>query len=289
MPELPEVETVARSLQPLLPGKRLLELESVWPRAVAGLPAASKYWQGAAILSVDRRAKYLILRLSSGALIVHLRMTGRLFLREAPPQDRRFLSAQFRLDSGEYLIFEDTRRFGRIDFAADEAALSRRFAALGPEPLDRNFSGALFFERLQRSQRQIKALLLDQGFIAGLGNIYVDESLWYAGIHPLTRGADISRQQTMRLLRGIRSILRRSIAANGATLRDFRFLGGQKGGYTARMLVFRRQGQPCRRCGASIQKIRVAGRGTHICPRCQRGPRSTTSSMSRAGRHSKRH
>ncbi len=273
MPELPEVETVVRSLQPLLPGACIVGIDSVWPRAIADLQKKREMLIGQRIVAVARRAKYLILHLERGALVIHLRMTGKLYPSPSPAANRKHLSAALALDDGRFLIFEDQRRFGRIYFDLDPQALARRFARIGPEPLDAGFTAESLRQMLHGRRRQIKALLLDQSFVAGLGNIYVDESLWYAGIHPLTIAGDIPAAKVRRLHRGIRLCLRRSIAANGATLRDFRFLGGEKGGYTERMLVFRRQGQPCRRCRATIQKQRLAGRGTHFCPRCQRAPR----------------
>lgn len=280
MPELPEVETVARSLRPYLVGRTITGFERGWPKVLhdISLPAIRKAVTGRRILQVRRRAKFLILDLDDGAFVlIHLRMTGKLYpLPELPPKaQRKHFSAVFLLDDADrkYLVFEDQRRFGRIYYYADSAAFAAFSQRYGPEPLDAVvFTPDWLRHNLQSHNRMIKPLLLDQEFLAGLGNIYVDESLWIARIHPLTSSRKIPAAKVKKLHGAIREVLEKSIQANGTSFMNFKFLGGYEGGYTDMLLVFQRQGQPCLRCKRSIVKLKVAQRGTHICPHCQQLP-----------------
>lgn len=280
MPELPEVETVRRSLIPYLEGRVIRDLSVFWKRAVHGSGAAAlrERLVGRRIVALERRAKYLTLRLDRGFLLIHLRMTGKLYPAPELPAVRKHLSAALALDApapgGAWLLFEDQRRFGRLFYFADEQAYSQFSERFGPEPLGAEFTADWLTHELKQHRRQIKPLLLDQEFIAGLGNIYVDESLWMAGIHPLARSDRVRPDRAARLHHSIREVLAASIKANGTTFLNFKFLGGKSGGYTDQLLVFSRQGEACPRCGALIQKLRVAQRGTHICPRCQRPPQN---------------
>ena len=287
MPELPEVETVVRSLRPLLAGQRIKGLLCYWPRALAAtedslsFKALHKKLQGTEISSLERRGKFLILniknapkaprqkRAAQSSILIHLRMTGKLYLLPQVPQDKKHLSAAFLLSNKHYLIFEDQRRFGRIYYCADEDQKEKYLAPLGPEPLSADFTKDWLQDNLSLRSRQIKPLLLDQTFIAGLGNIYVDESLWEAQIHPQTPAKSLKKKFVLRLHTAIRKILKKAIQANGTSFMDFRFLGGQKGGYTEQLLVFRRTKQKCLRCKEKIVRIIVAQRSSHICPACQ--------------------
>ncbi len=274
MPELPEVETVARSLRPYLAGRTLIDFEARWPKVLENVKLAAfrASVRGARIIAVERRAKYMIMRTDRGRVLVHLRMTGRLVpVREVPGS--KHISALFFLDDGTVLVFLDTRKFGRVFYCEDDAAWENFSDRFGPEPLGPSFSPDWLVDGLARRSRIIKPLLLDQEFIAGLGNIYVDEALWMAGIHPLTRSDRVAPERVRTLHGAIRDVLRESIRANGTTFSDFKFLGGQKGGYTDKLKVFHRQGQACPRCGTEIEKMRVAQRGTHICRACQPPPR----------------
>lgn len=276
MPELPEVETVVRSLQPLLPGRTIQNLEVHWPRSLHDLSPA-KLWQkvrGRTIKDLKRRAKLILIALSDGAwLALHLRMTGRLY----PVDDEKLkkvnafhISIIFFFSDGSKLVFEDQRRFGRLYYFKNQLDLENYLSRYGPEPLDKNYKSSDLFNALQQHKRQLKALLLDQSFLAGLGNIYVDEALWLAKLHPCSRSHTVHRNQAALLHSSIRKILHRSIESNGTTFMNFKFLGGQAGGYTNELLVFRQTGQACKRCGDTIQKIVVSQRSTHICPTCQR-------------------
>ena len=277
MPELPEVETVARSLRPFLVGRKILAFKDTRPGVLDNISAASfkKKVKGRTVRKVSRRAKYLVLELDAGFILIHLRMTGKLYPLDKPPRDLRHISAYVTFDRDTVLIFKDTRKFGRFYFYPDESAynfFSRRF---GPEPLTDNFTLPWLKNNLTRRNRMIKPLLLDQEFIAGLGNIYVDEALWHARIHPATPAIDIDKRKIAPLYKAIRLVLEESIHSNGTTFMDFKFLGGQEGGYTEHLRVFGRQGENCPRCKKPIDKILLGQRGTHFCPFCQSPPKTT--------------
>ena len=275
MPELPEVETLRRDLiRDGLIGARILSVEVLWERTVQvpGEAVFRRRIAGAIITDIERRGKYLIFRLDGpDTLLCHLRMTGAFeFHTETRPpgaHDR----VLFALDRGA-LVFRDTRKFGRMTLTADPDALLSR---LGPEPFDPSLD-ADFHRRLTARRRRLKPLLLDQECIAGLGNIYVDESLFGARLHPELLGSALTRAQSGRLLAAIREALEQGIANRGTSLGDGKTnfsSGGLYGRNAAELRVFRRTGSPCFRCGTPIERIVVAQRSTHFCPRCQPAPR----------------
>lgn len=272
MPELPEVETVRRSLLPALVGRRILEVtRCTWPRTIAA-PTPERFCarlRDRLILDVARRAKYVIIHLDGDeALVVHLRMTGRLTLvaPDATPDQHTHIA--LRLDDGHQLFFRDPRKFGRI-WLVDREGLARLDGQLGPEPLDETLTAAAFRALLRRRAGRLKPLLLDQRLIAGLGNIYADEALWQARLHPLLRVAQLSDEQIDALYLAIRDVLQRSIANRGTTFADYRDAWGLRGDNQAALNAYGRTGQPCPRCGTPIARLVVAQRGTHICPVCQ--------------------
>jgi formamidopyrimidine-DNA glycosylase len=273
MPELPEVETVRRSLIAKIVGHHIQSLRVGDFPGVLGtnriedvLPRIA----GRAVRGVRRRAKYLIIDLDDDtAIVVHLRMTGRL---SAVPHDEpplRFEHLAIVFDNGLDLRFSDQRKFGRvIHMHGDD--LDRLERRLGREPLERGFSAAWLQERLQRRPGKIKAVLLDQGLIGGLGNIYVDESLFSAGIHPERPANTLSADEVRRLHRAIRGVLRAAVDGRGTTFSSFEDAEGNRGGYGGRLLVYGRGGKrPCPRCGMPVERTIVGGRGTSFCPRCQ--------------------
>ncbi len=266
MPELPEVETVVRYLRPNLEGETICRLEFLWPKTAA-TPDLPDKARGRMIQAVRRRGKFIWLELEKGNLLVHLRMTGHLTF--TPPEPLKHITAKMELDSGRKLYLRDTRKFARIYWAATAEDF---FSGLGPEPLDPNFTTEAFHEKLKKHSRRIKPLLLDQSFLAGLGNIYVDESLFVAGIHPETPADTLSLEQAQALLRAIRNILSRAIEAQGTTVFSFQFGDNKTGGFQKQLQVYHRGNDPCPRCGAPIQRLVVAQRGTWICPRCQPKP-----------------
>jgi formamidopyrimidine-DNA glycosylase len=271
MPELPEVETFATDLRPQLVGRRITAAHILWSRTLAepDVPELTARLAGQKIDRVGRRGKFLVLALESGdSLLVHLRMTGRLQIvpDESPELAGPHVRAWFELDDGRVLNFTDPRKFGRIWLTED---LTRVVGKLGPEPLAWDFSAEILAERLGRRRGAIKALLLNQEIVAGLGNIYADEALFLAGIHPLRSGASLTSGEIERLHAAIRQVLGEAIGERGTTLRDYRPPYGQIGAYQNELRVYQKTGQPCPRCGTPIQRIRVTQRSTHYCPHCQ--------------------
>jgi len=283
MPELPEVETIVRTLRPRLIGDRIVDVSVFWRRSIAR-PTGAALWQrlckldvggrpgvgrGSVIQKLTRRGKYIIISLSMAChLVIHLRMTGRLILYSSTDRARaaRFTRVCFSLASGNALAFEDLRKFGRLYLVDDPDIV---VGGLGPEPLESKFTLEVFWDLLQR-HRQIKPLLLDQHVLAGLGNIYVDESLWRARIHPLRHASSLCPNEAEGLYVAIRSTLRDAIAFKGTTFRDYRNADGSAGANQYALAVYGRKGQPCPRCGTAIERIIVGSRGTHLCPQCQR-------------------
>lgn len=268
MPELPEVQTVVDHLRNDLIGEKIVSIDPLWHKTLTNFAPKDllKNNQMQEISDITRRAKYIILKLPSSILAIHLRMTGKLYLinnDKIPNHTTAILG----LSSGKKLIFEDTRKFGRIYLFENIDLINQR---LGPEPLDDGFTPDLFISALKVKKRNIKALLLDQSFIAGLGNIYTDESLWLSGIHPHSISNVIPKTVVKKLHHAIQTILKDAIAAKGTTIISFSYLNGKSGNYTARLNVFGRNEKPCLQCGYEIEKIRVAGRGTYVCRQCQR-------------------
>jgi formamidopyrimidine-DNA glycosylase len=300
MPELPEVETICRRLRdgvpgikgaaqtkgvqegaparyragsreqglekasPSLLGKRVQRAELLWEGTLAD-PTPDEFYLrilGQTIIDFGRRAKYLLIHLSEDTLVVHLRMSGDLLVeKEDDPiaPHHRFL---LYFDDGWRLSFNDTRKFGRIWLLDDPAPL---LAKLGPEPLDGSLTPEDFYARLKKRRRQLKPLLLDQSFIAGIGNIYADEALHRARLHPQTQAASLTPEQAATLLESIQYVLRAGIEANGASI-DWVYRGGD---FQNQFRVYQRADEPCYRCGTPIRRIVVGQRGTHFCPQCQ--------------------
>ncbi len=276
MPELPEVETVARDLQRWVAGATISAAEVLWERTIRHPLPVERFIAelgGARIRAVGRRAKSVLLRLDDGRLVsVALRMTGALIV--APPgspQDR-YARVVFHLADGRQLRFRDVRKFGRIGLWRRAGQV---FSRHGPEPMLRSFSAVRLGERLRRRSGRLKTLLLDQTFIAGVGNIYADEALWRARLHPLRRADTLDSAEVARLHRAIRSVLRQGIANRGASVSDYVGADGEPGDNAEALLVYRRTGQPCARCRRPIQRMLVGQRATHWCAGCQVGPEST--------------
>ena len=268
MPELPEVQTVVNGLKEGLVGDRITCIIPIWEKVLSNFIPSDLFIKGRKTLiqDVTRRAKFIIIHFPSSILAIHLRMTGKLFFPVAN-QIPKHTTAVIKLDSGKKLIFHDTRKFGRIYLYNDLTPINERH---GPEPLGKNFSVDWLYRALQQRKRNIKALLLDQSFLAGLGNIYVDESLWAAGIHPGSISNALPAASIRRLHEAVQAILKAAITARGTTIIDFSYLNGQSGRYASQLRIFGRQGQPCITCGREIEKIKVAGRGTYVCSRCQK-------------------
>ncbi|MFM7539907.1 MAG: bifunctional DNA-formamidopyrimidine glycosylase/DNA-(apurinic or apyrimidinic site) lyase [Planctomycetota bacterium] len=271
MPELPEVETVVRDLRPLLVGRVLLDVfhgakrlrypwKPTWNRRIRGL----------SVEAIGRRAKFIIVGLTQDAsLLIHLGMTGQL---TCVPDDEivaDHLHLRFRLSGGFELRYRDIRRFGGVEFHTGQASLEKRFesVALGPEPW--LMDGDNWLASLMASSRAIKSLLIDQSTISGLGNIYADEALHRAGIHPARQAKSLTRPESTALLQAAGCVMEEAIAGRGTTLRDYVGGSGLGGTHQHSLAVYGREGEPCSRCGLIIIRIMIAGRSSHFCPGCQ--------------------
>ncbi|MGH3104157.1 MAG: bifunctional DNA-formamidopyrimidine glycosylase/DNA-(apurinic or apyrimidinic site) lyase [Gaiellaceae bacterium] len=273
MPELPEVETVRAHLEPALVGRRFERVEIADARLVRPFDpeAVAAELEGERVLAVDRRGKYLVVRFESGrVLLVHLRMTGSFRLAAGgtltgDPHRR----AVVRLDDGSDVAYRDMRRFGTWLLVERDELDGYLAARLGEEPFARSFTAKALGRRLAGRRAPVKAVLLDQRSLAGLGNIYADEALWRARIHPLTPARELDADDLRRLHGAIRRALHIGIARQGATLTNYAAPNGAAGSMQHEFKVYGRAGEPCERCGTPIEKIRAAGRGTSYCPRCQ--------------------
>jgi formamidopyrimidine-DNA glycosylase len=273
MPELPEVETVRRRLAPLLEGRRYERVEIVDPRLTRPLDPAdvARELEGELVAAVERRGKYLILRFDSRrALLVHLRMTGSMLHGDGAAGDDPHRRARVELDDGAVLAYRDVRRFGTWLLLEPSELDAYLDARVGREPLAEAYRARDLAAKLAGRRIPVKAALLDQRTVAGVGNIYADEALWRARIHPLSSADELSIDEVKALHRGVRRALEQGIARQGSTLRDYRLPDGGSGGMQHEFKVYGRAGEPCDRCGTPIDKIRVAGRGTWYCPSCQR-------------------
>ena len=258
MPELPEVETIARTLAPRILGRRIVDARFHSRLVVREDPARlRRRIVGRTVAAVRRHGKFLLLDLGGETLAIHLGMTGRLLWDAAPGPYTR---AEFLLDGG-VLLYDDVRQFGRIE-------LADRAAALGPDAL--SISEAGFLRRLAARRGRVKPLLLNQAFLSGLGNIYVDEALFRARLHPLARAERLGPVRARRLHRAIGEVLAAAIAAGGSSISDYVDSDGRAGAFQLEHRVYGKEGEPCVVCGAAIRRIVVAQRGTHYCPRCQR-------------------
>ncbi|HEY5108103.1 MAG TPA: bifunctional DNA-formamidopyrimidine glycosylase/DNA-(apurinic or apyrimidinic site) lyase [Acidimicrobiales bacterium] len=278
MPELPEVETIRRQLDDMLPGRSVTATETRWHKSLTGRGIEIGAVLGLPVTRVWRRGKVLGIDLDGGvSVLVHLRMTGQLLLGAAgaPPPESTATRVVLDLDDGSRLLFNDQRKFGRMVVlptadVPDDPLLAR----MGPEPLGEGFDVDTLGAVLRRHPGlRLKSALLDQGAVAGIGNIYADEALWQAGLHPERRCGAVRRPGVEALRDGIVSVLSEGVARGGSTLRDYVDARGERGGYLEVAAVYGRTGQPCRRCGTAIVKTTVVGRGTHVCPSCQVAPR----------------
>ncbi|MCA8980769.1 MAG: bifunctional DNA-formamidopyrimidine glycosylase/DNA-(apurinic or apyrimidinic site) lyase [Planctomycetes bacterium] len=278
MPELPEVETVARLVRPKLVGRRIEGAHVEWPRTVGelGPDAFARAIEGTRVTRVWRRAKYIVVdleraRAPAGHLSIHLRMTGRLQVDRAGTETPPYTRVELPLDRRAVLRFIDVRKFGRVEYRAN---LDGAFDHLGPEPLDGSWDAEDFSRELRARRRQLKPLLLDQSFLCGLGNIYVDEALHRSGLHPLRRADRVPAPRARRLFAEIQATLAEAIEREGSSFDTFyRTPEGQPGAYQHQFRVYGRQGKPCKACGRRLVKIFVGQRGTHLCTRCQPAPR----------------
>ena len=263
MPELPEVETITRTLAPRLLGRRIVSAEFTCLRVLRGDPdSTAAALAGRKIRGVQRHGKFIEIQLDGGrSFTVHLGMTGKLLMNATPG---RHTHAMLVLDRGT-LLYDDSRQFGRLELSE---GLPARVGKLGPEPLEVTLED--FTTLLRARKSRIKAVLLNQKFLRGIGNIYADEALFRAGIHPLAIGARLRKERVKRLHQAIRKVLSEAIDAGGSSISDYVDVDGRQGSFQVRHNVYQKTGEPCPKCGAKIQRTLVAQRGTHFCPRCQK-------------------
>ncbi len=285
MPELPEVETVARGLRQAILGRRILSVTLGKTDFIDDPAALEQHLPGRRIEAVERYGKFMLLRLSEAAatngndgedaakqasLLVHLGMTGQITPSPAEKPPEKHTHVCMLLDDGRELRYTDARRFGRIAYLT-EAPLAEELTRFGADPLE--VSKEEFVNRIRERRARIKALLLDQGVLRGVGNIYADESLWRAKIHPAQLGAKLSGKQAETLWRALQDILRKAIAMRGSSISDFLDAEGEPGEYQRRHRAYGREGKGCQRCKAAIRRGIVAGRSSYFCPQCQPSPR----------------
>lgn len=287
MPELPEVEVVRMGLEAQLSNARLCDLQIFTPTVVPLSEEAQASLIGQHFRRFRRRGKYLIIDLDQGHLLIHLRMTGQVLI--VPPHAEALLPLPFTyyqrpltgsidkhthgcfaFDNGMQMTYRDIRKFGRVEYlSAAELQASKSLNKLGPEPLSDAFKKSAFIRALKKTRRAIKAVLLDQRVVAGLGNIYVDEALFLAGIHPLHPAADLKPKACQKLFEAIPFVLQKGIDAGGTSLKDYLHPDGSRGSHQEHLFVYGRTGQNCQKCQTPLVKSVVAQRGTHYCPRCQ--------------------
>lgn len=266
MPELPEVETIRRVLEPALVGAYITDIALPDP-TIAGPdgPESFKSAIGATVRAILRRGKHLILLLDHNrGVVLHLRMTGALFLQEPPMATR--VRAVLSFSNGERVIFTDTRRLGTMRLYQD---LKPLLAGLGPEPLDEDFTDSSLEQSLRRHRIPIKAALLDQQIVAGVGNMYADEALFEIGVHPLVTAHDMGHDEVVRLRQAIKAVLEHAIARQGASVDTYWLPNGERGTAHNAFCVAHKKGEPCPRCGTPIERVMVRKRGAYYCPRCQ--------------------
>jgi len=270
MPELPEVQTILDALTPLILNQEIQQVTALWPPVVdrPDLLMFKAWMQGRRVVEVGRRGKYMLFRLDDERwLIMHLRMTGKVRVVEADEALRPHDRLIFHLVDGREWRFEDQRKFGRVYLVEDPQEVVGK---LGPEPLGPDFTTDYLTATLARRSAPIKSLLLDQRVVAGIGNIYADEALFRARIHPLRAGSSLTPAEREALVSAVKAVLTQALSEMGTTLRDYRRPDGSVGSFQNSLQVFRRTGEPCPSCGAPIQRIVVGGRSTHFCPREQK-------------------
>ncbi|SIS51542.1 DNA-formamidopyrimidine glycosylase [Salimicrobium flavidum] len=273
MPELPEVDAVKESLNRQIRGKTIRQVTVYWPPMVK-VPEDRKQFeemlQSQTVQNISRMGKFMIIHLDDYALVSHLRMEGKyFFMEEEGPKDKH-THVLFLFDDGTSLHYNDVRKFGTMHlFDKGTENAHKPLVLLGPDPIDDRFSAEYMHERLQKTTRRIKTVLLDQSVVAGFGNIYVDETLFRAGIHPERLGTSLSEKEVGRIVDEGRKVIREAMGAGGSTIRSYARSDGGKGEFQNRLFVYGQEGNPCPNCSRPITKTKVGGRGTHLCYHCQ--------------------
>lgn len=273
MPELPEVETIKNMLRQLVSSKKIAQVDVYWPKIIKepdDVEAFKLRLVGQTIHDVYRKGKFLLFELDQDMLISHLRMEGKYSLTDkAVPMDKH-THVVFSFTDGTELRYNDVRKFGTMHvFAKGQELLERPLVQLGPDPLESEFNFVDFYSKLQRTERAIKAVLLDQTIVAGLGNIYVDETLFKAGVHPLRPAKQLTEKEVKDIMIQAIETLQQAVKQGGTTIRSYINLEGEIGAFQEALHVYGQENQPCKKCGTPIEKFKVGGRGTHICSACQ--------------------
>ncbi|MEC2054683.1 DNA-formamidopyrimidine glycosylase [Peribacillus psychrosaccharolyticus] len=273
MPELPEVETVRRTLEQLVIGKTIKDVEIYWPKIIKAPEPVEQFSDaliGQTIHEIGRRGKFLIFQLDDYSLVSHLRMEGKYAVYpESEPRDKH-THVVFTFTDGYQLRYRDVRKFGTMHlFKKGEEVSKMPLLHLGPEPLSDEFTIADLSMKLAKTNRKIKSVLLDQTVVVGIGNIYVDESLFRAGIHPERMASSLTLDEITRIHGEVKLTLAEAVEKGGSTIRSYVNSQGQIGMFQLELFVYGRKGEPCKRCGTPLEKLVVGGRGTHICPVCQ--------------------
>ncbi len=270
MPELPEVETIRRDLEKEIVGHKIVNLWYDVPKMLQPSPEVVKRIVGRYFVSAGRIGKLLLLGIEGdGTIGIHLKLSGRLFIRKQTDPEDRFTHVTFKFEDGRELRFSEVRKFGYVKLIENATDLKKITNEFGPEPITKDYTLEVVKKVLVSSSRATKVLIMDQKKIAGVGNIYADEALWYAKIHPETSGNKVPEEQVEELYMGIIKALEQGIEDRGTSIDDYLDIYGRPGNHAKNLNVFRNEGSPCSRCGTVIKKIRVGGRGTHYCPKCQ--------------------
>ena len=270
MPELPEVQTVLDTLAVQIKDAGIKDIRIIFPKIIEG--DAEEFRRrliGQHFRLFRRRGKYLLFEMDDLTMVSHLRMEGKYYIYDKKVTPGKHDHVVFELDDGRYLHYNDVRKFGRMGLM-DKKRTYIRFHDLGPEPFWDSFNADYCRKYLKERKAEIKPTLLDQSFVAGIGNIYADEALFLAGIHPLRPVGSLSAAECQRLHQSVNTVIAAGIRDGGTTFRDYKNGEGKQGSHQEQLYVYNRQGQPCRRCGTEIEKMTVGGRGTHLCPQCQR-------------------
>jgi len=274
VPELPEVETIRLSLEPILKNQTILSVKVFETRLrwKVNPKILTEWLEGSRVLSIDRRAKYLLWKLDNDAtVIIHLGMSGRLGLFHADEPLESHTHIIFSLSGSREIRYRDPRRFGYVDVIPPQQLLTHpRLRNLGPEPLSNDFNRDYFAAKLSGTSRTIKNVLMDASIVAGLGNIYANEALFMAGIRPDRRAKDLPAGETENLVRAVKTVLQKAIERGGTTLKDFRNASGEPGFFSIELAVYGREGESCNICGAPIERIKINGRSSYFCPHCQK-------------------
>lgn len=273
MPELPEVETIKNTLKSLILNKKIIDIAVHWPNIIKFPDDIDQFKQlliGQTFKDIRRKGKFLIFVFGEYVLVSHLRMEGKYNISSVKDPKDKHTHIIFTLNSGAELRYNDVRKFGTMHvFPKGEELLQKPLNQLGPDPFEQKFTDQYMFEKLQRTNRSIKTVLLDQTIVSGLGNIYVDETLFRAGIHPLKKASHLSQKEVQKINHCAQLVLRNAIKKGGTSIRSYVNGQGEMGMFQQDLLVYGQENEPCRNCGHIIEKIRVGGRGTHLCLICQ--------------------